>query len=158
VRAYGDRLLAWAERNQPGPADDPALAWALGKARIAAGSAAAEDALHYGGPAVRAEAVNALAHAQGAAFLPELRACLRDGRPKKVARAAFRQMLRLGQAATATVEQMRTAEHWTERKAAVCLLRRWGRLTPEQQAQAQRDPHVAVRHAATRRRPRDHRG
>ena len=45
-------------------------------------------------------------------------------------------------------EEMIGSEDWAERKAAVCLLRRWGKLTPEQQAQAERDPHIAVQHAA----------
>jgi hypothetical protein len=37
---------------------------------------------------------------------------------------------------------------WLERKAAVCLLRRWGKLTEEQRQLAQADEHVAVRAAA----------
>jgi len=44
-------------------------------------------------------------------------------------------------------EEMLGSDSWQERKAAVCLLRRWGRLTPKQRRQAEADTHVAVRHA-----------
>jgi hypothetical protein len=32
---------------------------------------------------------------------------------------------------------------------SICLLRRWGKLTPEQKQQAENDAHIAVRNAAT---------
>ena len=51
-------------------------------------------------------------------------------------------------AARPDVDAMLTSDHWTERKAAVCLLRRWGKLSATQQAQVRRDEHVAVRQAA----------
>jgi len=89
-----------------------------------------------------------LARQRGPKFLPELRHCLRDGGPGKVAKEAFWQMLRMGEAAMPTVDEMLASENWTERKAALCLLRRWGKLTPAQQARGKADPHVAVRHAA----------
>jgi len=57
-------------------------------------------------------------------------------------------MLRLED--TALAEEMLASTEWTERKAAASLLRRWGRLTPEQKEQAEHDEHVAVRHAARR--------
>ena len=57
-------------------------------------------------------------------------------------------MLRLGDAALPMAMEMLGSAHWTERKAAVCLLRRWGRLTPEHKARAESDPHIAVGHAA----------
>jgi hypothetical protein len=40
------------------------------------------------------------------------------------------------------------SENWKERKAAVCLLRRWGELTDERKAQALNDEHIAVRRAS----------
>ena len=45
------------------------------------------------------------------------------------------------------VEEMIGSEHWTERKAAACLLRRWGKLTPARRQQLLRLPHAAVSHA-----------
>ncbi|HIJ66013.1 MAG TPA: RNA polymerase sigma factor [Candidatus Hydrogenedentes bacterium] len=101
-----------------------------------------------GTPASRAGAVRVLTHQQGAAFLPELRRCLRAGKPGKVAREAFRQMCRLGDAAMPTVEQMLESDCWAERKSALCLLRRWGKLASKQLEQARGDPHVAVRAAS----------
>jgi hypothetical protein len=65
-----------------------------------------------------------------------------------VAQEAFWQMERLGNAALPVALEMLASEHWTERKAAVCLLRRWGKLTAGQKAKAEQDSHVAVRHAA----------
>ena len=148
VRTYGEQLCEWAEREKPDTTNRPGLQWALAQVRLMAGGAAAEDVLHFGTPAARAAAVEQMAKEQGAAFLPELRTILREGRPKKAARAAFDAMIRLRDDALATVQQMRTSEHWTERKAAVAILRRWGKLTDEQKAEALADPHVAVQHAA----------
>jgi len=148
VREYGDRLLAWAAEEKPDLTNRPALAWALGKARIAAGLAGDDDVLRYGSPTIRAEAVRELAEEDGPRYAPQLRRLLREGTPRKVAQRAFRQMLRLGEAAMPTVQQMLESEHWTERKAALCLLRRWGKLTHSQQYRGRQDPHVAVRHAA----------
>ena len=102
-----------------------------------------------GTPAVRGAAVRALARLRGEAFLPELRLCLREGRPRKVAQEAFWAMFRLGAAAEPTVRDMLGSAQWTERKAAACLLRRWGKLAPEKEARAEQDEHVAVRHGAT---------
>ena len=47
-----------------------------------------------------------------------------------------------------TALEMLESADWLERKAAVCLLRRWGKLTEEQRQLAQADEHVAVRAAA----------
>ena len=101
-----------------------------------------------GTPAARAAAVRILARQRGAEFIHELRRCLREGRPRKVAQEAFRQMQRLGKAAMPTVQQMLDSDHWTERKAAYCLLRRWEKLTAELRRRGQADGHVAVRDAA----------
>ncbi len=152
VRECPRQLAEWARQARPDVTGRPAVAWALGQVRIAAGEASADDALRFGPPSVRAAAVRQLARSRGAGFLPELRQCLREGRPRKVAQEAFWQMFRLGEAALPTAEEMLVSEHWTERKAAVCLLRWWGRLTPAQKARAERDAHIAVRHAAVRRR------
>jgi len=148
VHKYRDRLLAWAEQQKPDLTTRCALTWAVGQARIQAGQASADDILHYGPPTIRAQAVRKLAQENGPEYVPELRRLLRKGQPRKVAQEAFRQMYRLRDSAVPTVEQMLASQHWTERKAALCLLRRWDKLTAEQQSQGRQDPHVAVRHAA----------
>jgi len=81
-------------------------------------------------------------------MLPELRQCLQKGKPRKIAQEAFRQMYRLGDEALTTVHDMFISGFWTERKAAVCLLKRWNKLLPAQIEQANSDPHIAVRQAA----------
>jgi hypothetical protein len=98
--------------------------------------------------AARAAALRILALRQGTDAIPLLRDCLREGRPRKVAQEAFRRMLELGEDAAPAAREMLGSEHWTERKAAVCLLRRWDLLTDDERAAAVEDPHVAVRHAA----------
>ena len=128
--------------------DSDGIAWALARVRIARDSATINDLYQYGTPTVRAAALRKLARDAGADFLPELRRVLREGRPKKVAREAFGQMRRLRVAAMPTALEMLESEHWTERKAAVGLLRRWHKLTDAQRNRAKTDPHMAVRHAA----------
>jgi len=147
MQDYADELCAWAEAEGV-PAERPAVAWVLGKLRLAGGQGSDDDILHYGTPTRRMAAVRALAREKGAAFIPELRSCLREGRPRKVAQEAFWQMHRLRDAALPVVIEMLESEHWTERKAALCLLRRWRKLTPEQKERGIADEHVAVRHAA----------
>ena len=109
-----------------------------------------EGFLHAGGSSARVAAVRILSRQKGAANLPELRRCLAatPAHKRKVGREAFRQVFALRDAAVPMATEMLGSEGWAERKAAVCLLRRWGRLTPEQQTQAEGDPHIAVRHAA----------
>ena len=106
--------------------------------------------MQIGSATARASAVRITARQQGAAALPLLRRSLAGSASHKreVGRMAFREMLRIGDAAIPMVENMFDSEDWAERKAAVCLLRRRGRLTPEQKARAESDPHIAVRHAA----------
>ena len=53
-----------------------------------------------------------------------------------------------GEADDPAALEMLESEHWGERKAAVGLLRQWGKLTDTQRDKALADPHVAVRHAA----------
>jgi hypothetical protein len=148
VRRYGPRLAEWAHAGRPDVSDSPELSWALVQWRLAAGTATPADLLHEGPPTLRADALRKLVARSGADALLELRCCLAGGTPAKLAREAFRQMYRLGEAAMPVALDMVESPQWTERKAAVCLLRRWGRLGPEQKARAAADPHVAVRHAA----------
>lgn len=148
IANFPEQLLAWSGEPGRDLSVCPALVWALAQLRIRTGQGSADDVLHHGTPGARAVALRELVRAQRQSVLPELRRCLRDGRPRKVAQEAFRQMLRLRDAALPTVLDMLESEHWTERKAAYSLLRRWGKLSEKQQAQGLSDPHIAVRHAA----------
>jgi HEAT repeat protein len=148
VAHYPERLQQWSETREGNLSACPEITWVLAKVRMASGTGTADDIYRCGSPTTRAAALRKLATDQGPDFLPELRHCLREGAPRKVAREAFRQMSHLGDAAMSTVDQMLESEHWTERKAAYCLLRRWGKLTPEQRKRGEKDSHVAVRHAA----------
>jgi RNA polymerase sigma-70 factor (ECF subfamily) len=143
-----EQLRAWLEGQGEKMAGMPGPAWVLAKSATMLSDAAVEALLREGTPSVRAAAVRLLAKAKGASALPELRRLLREGRPRKVAQEAIRRMLRLGEAAHATAREMLESEHWTERKAAVVLLRRWGKLSQSDADRAGRDPHVAVRKAA----------
>ncbi|MCK4300879.1 MAG: HEAT repeat domain-containing protein, partial [Planctomycetes bacterium] len=144
---YGQQLFDWIEGQGRALASMPVVTWTLAKSRATSAGPMIGELFREGTPAVRAGAVRILARRRGPAFLPELRRCLREG-PRKVAQEAFWQIHRLGQAAMPTVEAMLASDHWTERKAAVCLLRRWGKLTLKLKARAESDSHVAVRHAA----------
>ncbi len=144
---YGREMATWVETQTGSLGNAPAAVWALAKDPTTQAAPMIRNLLRTAAPAVRSGAVRILARQKGPAFLPELRRCLREG-PRKVAQEAFWQMYRLGQAAMPTVEEMLASDHWTERKAAVCLLRRWGKLTLKLKARAESDSHVAVRHAA----------
>ena len=148
VDHYAKELAAWSNARGATLAQCPAIAWALAQVRIAGGEGTPEDLFRHGTPAVRAAGVKKLAQAKGVAVLPELRDYLREGRPRKVAQEAFWQVYRLRDAAIPVVIDMLESEHWTERKAALCLLRRWGKLTREQRERGESDSHIAVRHAA----------
>jgi len=148
ARHYPDRLLAWAEARGRDLPDSPRLAWALAQVRMAEGEESTRDVLAHGPPGTRAAAVRRLAAAKGADFLPELRRCIREGTSAKVRRRAFRELLKMPEQALATVRDMRTSDHWTERRAAYSLLRQWHKLTDAQQAEGLADPHPAVRAAA----------
>ena len=109
------------------------------------------ESLYRGGPPqLKKAAVRILARQRKEAFLPELRKCLGSGKPRQgeVACEAFWEMHRMGEAAEPTAAQMLESDDWLQRKAAVCLLRRWGKLTQAQRRKAQQDEHVAVRQAA----------
>ncbi len=143
-----EQLRAWLEGEGEKMARMPGPAWVLANSAATPSEAAVDLLLREGTPAVRAAAVRLLAKAKGASALPELRRLLREGRPRKVAQEALRRMLRLGEAAHETAREMSESEHWTERKAAVVLLRRWGKLSRRDAERAGHDPHVAVRKAA----------
>ena len=145
---YGPQLAKWVDLDGSRLADVPAMVWALARSGATVTDSLVQMLFRDGRAGIRAAAVRICARQKGAAFLPKLRRCLREGKPGKVARQAFWQMLRLGDAALPTVEEMFESDHWTERKAAVGLLRRWGKLTPEHKARAKNDPHVAVRMVA----------
>ena len=148
VRNYPARIEEWTESREVNVAKYPGLAWAVAKSRIARGYATDDELLHYGIPSVRAALVRKIARERAEGFVPRLREFLREGKPRKVAQEAFWQMYRLKDGARPVVQDMLNSEHWPERKAAVCLLRRWGELTPELKRQAEDDPHIAVQHAA----------
>lgn len=112
-----------------------------------------EGFLEEGGhPGAQAVATRVLARQRNETFLAQLRRYLSGQLQRtqkgKAARRAFWEVFRMGEKALPMVEDMFVSENWMERKAAVALLRRWGRLTPAQQAQAVDDPHIAVRQAA----------
>ena len=143
---YSDQLAEWLEADGPRFVKGvPTMMWALARSRRAPVGPMIQNAFREGTPGVRGAACRILARKEGAAFIPELRKCLAEGRPRKVAQEAFWQMHRLRDAARPVALEMLDSDLWTERKAAVCLLRRWGVLTPEQRTRAEVDPHVAVR-------------
>ena len=153
VRKFWEQLLEWARGLPPEDAEQPGIAWALAKARLATSQATREDILLCGAPEQRKSAVRELAREKGAESLPVLRECLREGRPQKVASRAFREMRRMKQVAVPTALEMLESDRWGERKAAVGLLRQWGLLTDDQRVAASQDEHIAVRHAAAGHRP-----
>jgi len=149
ARRYGEKFAAWIEADPTRLGSVARVMWTLARSRRPRAGKMVETLSREGTPAVRAAAVRVLARQKGEGCLPELRRHLRAGRPRKAAQEAFWQILRLRDAALPVVDEMLGSEHWTERKAAVCLLRRWGKLTQEKKARAERDPHIAVRHAAS---------
>ena len=143
---YASQLsgLAQAETTP----SSPGLAWLRAQLRIRSGRASPDDILLYGSAQARADTLRERAAEEGAALMPQLRAFLNEGKPRKLAQEAFWLMLRLGDAAEPAAQEMFSSSNWTERKAATCLLRRWGKLTREQHATARNDSHIAVRFAA----------
>ncbi len=148
VDHYSRELIAWSEGGHSELRRCCDLAWALARAQVKEGTAMTEGVLDYGTPAVRAVEVRKISREKGMDIFPELRRFLREVRPRKVAQEAFWQVYRLGEKAIPAVGDMFHSEHWGERKAAVCLLRRWKKLTSDQKSRALKDPHPAVRHAA----------
>lgn len=147
AREYGEDVVRWLDEEGRDLPDLNKMLWTMARSRAEVGPLV-EGLFEDGPPAVRAAATRILARQRGVEFLPQLRQCLAAGQPGKVAQEAFRQVLRLGEAAYPMATEMLSSECWTERRAAASLLRRWGQLTPEQGAAAEADEHVAVRHAA----------
>ena len=146
---HGPELAAWIERKGGNLQETEAIMCALANSdsdQVTIGPAI-ESLASEGSPSVRAAAIRTLARRRGATYLPELRRCLAAGQPRKVAQVAFHQLYKLRDDARPLAEEMLDSDSWQERKAAVCLLRRWGALTPEQRQKAKTDAHVAVRHA-----------
>ncbi len=177
VRRYRGEILTEVELDGLPAANRQAVLWMLAKLSPRHVPQEADDLLAAATPSARAAGVRILARRDGGRAIPRLRMLLRETCPRKVAQAAFWEMLRMrspnvlrrceravrsGGTAETTLQEMHRAreqalstaremlasEHWGERKAAVCLLRRWGELTVEEKACAKKDEHVAVRHAA----------
>jgi len=146
LRRFGKGIWEWLDISDKQLAEAPALAWLFAKAGRLSGDVGAKM-LRDGAPAARAAAIRSLARTQGAKCIPALRQVLREGTGGKAARQAFRAMCKLGEAAEGAAVEMLTSPYWSERKAAVCLLKRWGKFTEDQAAQAAKDPHPAVRSA-----------
>ena len=148
VKHYGRDLAEWIDAGPDQVVNVPSVVWAMARDPATEAGPMMEGLFRVGSPSARQGALRILAREKGAAFIPELRRCLREGRPRKVAQEAFWQMHKLRDDALPAALEMFESEHWTERKAAASLLRRWGKLTEEQRLAAANDPHVAVRHAA----------
>ena len=155
---YAPQLAAWIEQHPAQSKEVPALVAALAhKGTGPVNTGAAFDTLaREGWPTVQASATKVLTKSRGAAYLPELRHQLAEGR-SALSRAAFWSVYRLRTEAEPMVEEMFASKNWKERKAAVCLWRRWNLLTDERKSLALADEHVAVQRAAEpyikRRRP-----
>jgi len=145
---FPGECVAWVESRAGGADCGPEVAWALAREAPPQAEELGARWLAHGTPTMRAAAVRLLAKLRGPGFLPELRRTVREGKPRKAACEAFGQMLSLRDAAAPLAVEMLASEHWTERKAAVGLLRRWGKLDASAAARAACDPHVAVRSAA----------
>ena len=146
---YLPRLLEWVESDPKRLAEVVPLLPGLINAPLDDLADQVIDVLkREGSPRSRGAIVEILGRIKGPDALAELRQCLRDGKPGKAARAAFWQMLRYPEAALPMVREMLSSEHWTERRAAVGLLRRWGKMTEQEREQARQDPHPAVHIAA----------
>ena len=149
VHRFVDRFLDWVAAAEPDLADNPGLMRAIAFGRVMTGTGGRDDVLLCGQPEQQRTVVKELIAEQGAGVIPILRQVLRRARPSKPATTAFRWMRRFKEAAEPAVLEMLVSEHWGERKAAVGLLRQWGKLTDAQRERALADPHIAVRHAAT---------
>lgn len=125
-----------------------AIAWAVVHSGNVPDDTTIDALSRTGTPAVRAAALRLHVRRHGVESIDDLRACLQRGGPRKLTRAAFKEMARLREAAYSTVDAMFESRYWTERKAAVALLRRWRRLEPEHRERAALDRHIAVRQAA----------
>ncbi|MBT4502296.1 MAG: sigma-70 family RNA polymerase sigma factor [Gemmatimonadetes bacterium] len=144
----GDEVESWIEDGNFEQRPLANLLWGLARSGHEATSEIMAHLANEGTPAVRKAAIRMLTKARGVAYLSELRGFLSAGQHAKVAREAFWQMHAIGSAAEPTARDMLSSPQWAERKAGVCLLRRWGRLTDQEREQALADEHIAVRHGA----------
>lgn len=85
-----------------------------------------EGLLHTGTPGIRVAAIKILSAQKGSAFLGELRVHVKRG--GKIARTAVSEMVRLKEQAASLAEDMMASGDCRERRAAVVVLRRLGRL------------------------------
>ena len=148
VHRFAERFLTWVDAAKPDLADNPGLMRAVAFARVVSGQADRDDVLLCGQPEQQQATLKELIAEQGEGVIPILRRCLRVAWPQKVTRTAFRWMRHFKDAAEPAALEMLESEHWGERKAAVGLLRQWGKLTDVQRERALADTHIAVRHAA----------
>ncbi|MHC4985895.1 MAG: sigma-70 family RNA polymerase sigma factor, partial [Planctomycetota bacterium] len=148
VHRFVDRFLEWVDAAKPDLADNPGLMRAVAFAHVMTGRADRDDLLLCGQPEQQRTVLKELIAEQGPAVIPILRQVLRRARPSKPATTAFRWMRHFKEAAAPAALEMLVSEHWGERKAAVGLLRQWGKLTDAQREKALADSHIAVRHAA----------
>ena len=148
-RYYPDAVCRWVEKGAATLTHAHGVAWTLARTDRTIADGTLQTLYRDGTPAVRAAALRMMVEFRGAAMIGELRKCLRAGKPRKVAHVAVKALRRLRPAADAVVREMLGSEYWTERKAAVSILRRWGELTDAMRAKAGEDPHPGVCASAT---------
>ncbi|MCX5759796.1 MAG: sigma-70 family RNA polymerase sigma factor [Candidatus Hydrogenedentes bacterium] len=150
---YGPRFLAWAESEPELAMANRDVAWTLARSRGDGESDLVARMFREGTPAVQVAAMRYLVRLRGVEFLPELRRCIREGKPSKVAEEALKELMGLGEQIRPELEEMLNADHWAERRAAVVVLGASGKLTAAQIETLATDRHIAVRNAATKARP-----
>jgi len=149
---HKNALADWVVEQGDALAQVPAPLWALALSRktFEHVHSTIERLFEIGTPSVREACVRILARQKGVNALPVLRSCLAMGKPTRVARRAFHEMRDMGDDALPIVQEMFQSDLWTERRAAVGLLKYWKKLTPEQIEQVKLDDHVGVREAMVR--------
>jgi len=147
---YPEEMRRWFQNEADLLLREPGAAWTVARSNQQVSERVLQKLYRDGTPAVQAAALQAMARSKRAGALGELRRALRNGRPKNLARVAFKELLRLRPDSEALVTEMPASKHWTERKAAAGILRRWGTLSDADLAKLSADPHVAVRAGAVR--------
>lgn len=149
-QCYGPRFLAWAESEAELAMADRDVAWTLARSKEVVESDLVARMFREGTPAVRVAAMRYLSRLRGVEFLAELRRCIREGKPSKVAEEALKELMGLGERIGPQLEQMLSAEHWAERRAAAVVLGASGKLSAARIETLAVDRHIAVRNAATK--------
>ncbi len=110
-----------------------------------------EGFIPLGDTRARSAAHRILVHQKGMDALPHLKQSLAHARPRnsKASRSAFHHLVKMGVQVAPEIQTWLNDDNWLLRKAAASLLKRWKKLTPDLQKQLAKDPHIAVRHAAT---------